>query len=103
MLPLETTRSRVLRGQELRALRRRHHVSIYEVARDLQVAPATVSRWETGARKIHPAFARLLASYFEGLPSQSKTAYISQGGDMHGSGRRKANAHPSRTRIRRGV
>ena len=53
-------------GSELRSLRRKQGVSIYAVAKAIGVAPGSVSRWETGARSIHPAFARLLRLYFLG-------------------------------------
>jgi transcriptional regulator with XRE-family HTH domain len=41
-------------------------ISIYDVASAIGVTPATISRWENGRRRIHPAFARILLLYFKG-------------------------------------
>ncbi len=37
------------------------------LARLLGVGEISVSRWRHGTRKMHPAYARLLALYFQGL------------------------------------
>jgi transcriptional regulator with XRE-family HTH domain len=58
--------SRNLHGRELRELRRKRGDSIYAVARAIGVSPVSVSRWETGSRRMRPAFAKLLSLYFQG-------------------------------------
>ncbi len=53
-----------MRGSDLRRLRKRLGLTTAQLAQVLRVAQATVSRWETGERKIHPAFARLIRLTF---------------------------------------
>jgi DNA-binding transcriptional regulator YiaG len=49
---------------DLRRLRKRLGLTTVQFAQALKVAQATVSRWETGERKIHPAFERLIKLTF---------------------------------------
>lgn len=49
-----------MQGSDLRRLRKRLRMTTGQVAQALKVSQATVSRWETGERKIHPAFERLI-------------------------------------------
>jgi transcriptional regulator with XRE-family HTH domain len=91
-------------GYELRRLRTRRGLTLTEIAAAISVTHAAVSQWENGKRRIHPAFARLLRLYFAGklseLKPRSRAKPFRTGGGRSGrSSRKKAPAHPSRTRI----
>ena len=51
-------------GNELKAWRKKYGYSQKELAEALQVTNVTVSRWETGERKI-PSFLQFALRYFE--------------------------------------
>jgi len=89
-----------VRGSDLRKLRKHLGLTTDQLAQSLRVAQATVSRWETGERKIHPAFERLIKLTF-GRAARFARKTIT-GGERYGPAIQKADAHPW-TRIRRGV
>ncbi len=58
-------------GDELRRLRKHKGLTLSAVASAISVTHSAVSQWESGKRRIHPAFAHLLRLYFEGKFSGS--------------------------------
>ena len=60
-----------MNGNELHRLRLQRGLSLWDLARAIGVTAATVSRWESGDRRIHPAFGQLLTLYFQGRSGES--------------------------------
>ncbi len=57
-------------GKGLKRYRERLNYSTRDLAKAIGVASATVSRWETGTRQIHPVFARMLDQFFQTAPAR---------------------------------
>jgi len=78
-----------VKGSELRRLREERAVTTRTLGKAIGVTGATVSRWETGSRRIHPAFERLLRLYFRGgLPQESSRSSLGRRRSQDRSGHR---------------
>jgi len=57
-----------VKPEVLNRLLKEHHLTGRELARILNVTEVSVSRWRHGARKMHPAYARLLRLHLKAVP-----------------------------------
>ncbi len=54
-----------MKGTELKILREKHNLTQKELAEKIGTKYPRISDWETGKRKISPAYQKVINSFFE--------------------------------------